>query len=206
MFDENSPQSLVTSIKVPAQQKKKVGLSGLPESLTIRLVRVELPTGEIEVLATSLLDENEFGHDEFMYLYGLRWGVETYFSKLKVRLALENFTGKTVESIYQDFWSTIFMSNLETIMTEELETEINAAKPEEHKKIKINRAVSFNVIKKMAFEIFANESNSTDILDRLTALFRMNTITVRHNRGVKHKKISDTQSLNYQKRMRKHVF
>ena len=49
---------------------------------------------------------------------------------------------------------TIFISNLETIMTEKTEEKMNAEKPAENKQIKINKTVSFNAIKKMAFEIF----------------------------------------------------
>lgn len=206
MFDVDAPDSLVTTIDAPAKYKKAVKLSKLPNTLTVRLVKVILPTGEIEVLATSLLNENEFANDEFMYLYSLRWGVETYFSKLKGRLSLENFTGKTVESIYQDFWSTIFISNLETIMIEDLEAEINDNKPDNLKKVKINKAVSYNAIKKMAFKIFFDEPDRNKILDKLTSLFSMNTVTVRKNRPVQRKKISGTQSLNFQKRVRKHVF
>lgn len=48
----------------------------------------------------------------------MRWGVETFFSIVKGRLCLENFTGKTSEAVKQDFWSTVFISNLETLMTE----------------------------------------------------------------------------------------
>ena len=47
-----------------------------------------------------------------------RWGIETFFGVLKGRLNLENFSGKTAESVKQDFYSTIFISNLETILTE----------------------------------------------------------------------------------------
>ena len=159
-----------------------------------------------EVLATSVLDENEISNDEFKYLYGLRWGVETFFSKIKGRLGLENFTGKTVESIKQDFWSTIFISNLETIMTEKTEEEMNAEKPTENKQVKINKAFSFNAIKKMAFKIFFNEKNKSLILEKLNNLFRMNPIVIRKGRKGLRKKISDTKSLNFQKRMRKHVF
>jgi len=101
-----------------------------------------------------LFDETIFSTHDFSYLYSLRWGVETFFSKVKGRLALENFTGKSVESIRQDFWSTIFISNLETIMIEDVEKNMNANKIPERKKQKINKSVSFNVIKNMAFEIF----------------------------------------------------
>ena len=139
-------------------------------------------------------------------MYSLRWGVETFFSKVKGRLALENFTGKTVESVYQDFWSTVFISNLETIMTEDVEDAMNANKPEENKDKKINKSVSFNAIKNMAFEIFFNEPDKEKVIDKLTKLFVMNPVTVRPDRKVLRKKTSDTQSLNFQKRMRKHVF
>ncbi len=59
-------------------------------------------------------------------LYGVRWGVETFFSRIKGRLCLENFTGKTVESVRQDFWSTVFISNFETLATEGIEDQINS--------------------------------------------------------------------------------
>ena len=68
----------------------------------------------------------------------------THRPKIKGRLGLENFTGKTVEAVKQDFWSTIFISNLETIMTEKTEEKMNAEKPVENKQVKINKAVSFN--------------------------------------------------------------
>src|SRR6185369_12662418 len=161
---------------------------------------------EVEVLATSLLDESKFSNEDFNYLYSLRWGAETFFSKIKGRLALENFTGKTVESIYQDFWSTVFISNIETIMVEDVEEDINTNKPDDKKDQKINKAVSFNAIKNMAFEIFFNESDQDRVISKLTTLFRMNPIIVRKDRQVPRKKISNTRSFNFQKRKRKHVF
>ena len=62
---------------------------------------------------------------------------------MKGRLSLENFTGKTVESIKQDFWSSVFITNLESIMTADLEKR----GVQVDRKI-INKAVSFNAIKK----------------------------------------------------------
>ena len=71
---------------------------------------------------------------------------------------------------------------------------------------KINKSVSFNAIKNMAFEIFFNEPDKNKIINKLTQLFIMNPVTVRKDRQMLRKKISDTQSLNFQKRKRKHVF
>lgn len=206
MFESDSPDTMIVTVNVPAQHSKEAKNRGLPLTIKIRLSRVILSTGEIEVLATSLFDSTKFCNNTMKELYGLRWGVETFFSKIKGRLGLENFTGKTVESINQDFWSTIFISNLETIMTEKTEEKINSEKPIDNKQLKINKAVSFNAIKKMAFEIFLDGKDKDIVLEKLDNLFRMNPIVVRNNRKSPRYKISDTRSLNFQKRMRKHVF
>ena len=45
----------VFNIPVPAAQNKVIKYLGLPLTITIRFVAVPLPTGEIEVLMTSLM-------------------------------------------------------------------------------------------------------------------------------------------------------
>lgn len=206
MFGKDAPSSMTVNIGVPYKHQEKMQKMGLPSTIKIGLIKVRLSTGDVEVLATSLLDEAAWTHEDFKHLYSLRWGVETFFAKLKGKLSLENFTGKTVESIYQDFWSTVFISNLETLLVEESEASINADKPQENKRQRINKAVSFNAIKQMAFELFFNEPDKDKVMNKLTTLFMMNPIIIREARHVPRKKISDTKSLNYQKRMRKHVF
>ena len=84
----------------------------------------------------------------------MQGGVETFFGKVKGRLTLENFTGKTVESVLQDFWYTIFLSNLESILTQYAQEKLNANIGEEQLERNVNRAVSFNTIKNAAFELF----------------------------------------------------
>ena len=44
------------------------------DSFKIRLVKVILDNGEVEVLATSLLDDKKYLNEEFKDLYFLRWG------------------------------------------------------------------------------------------------------------------------------------
>lgn len=79
-------------------------------------------------------------------------------------------------------------------------------KLEKNNRLKINKAVSFNAIKNMAFEIFFLEPDKDKVMDKLMKLFVLNPVVVREGRQVPRKKTSDTQSLNFQKRMRKHVF
>ena len=60
----------------------------------VRLVRVVLPSGRIEVLATSLLDSAAYPSESFAALYKSRWKIEEAFKTLKHRLHLEGFTGE----------------------------------------------------------------------------------------------------------------
>ena len=137
----------------------------------------------------------------------MRWGVETFFSIIKGRLCLENFTGKTSESVKQDFWSTIFISNLETLMTKSTEEEMNAHLQEGQYAKKINTSVSFNTIKNMAFELFMDNKDEASTKEKMTLLFKMSPGLERIGRKApKRKKISDLQSYNFQKRIKKHVF
>jgi len=187
-FEEGGPSDSIVTINVPTGKIKKVRESGLPFKITIRLIRIILSTGEIEVLATSLLNQNEFKHKEFEGLYFLRWGVEGYFSMVKGRLNIENFTGRSVESIKQDFWSTIFVSNLETILTEDVEEDINNNLSSGNLKRSINKAVSFNAIKNLAFDLLSTNMDQDLIVEKLKKLFLMNTHVLRAGRTALRKK------------------
>lgn len=204
MFDQDVADKVVT-VKVPYKHKQKAIAKNLPAEIKIKLIRIVLPSGDVEVLATSVDKLSEIKNDQFEYLYNLRWGVETYFSKLKGRLNLDNFTGKSSESIRQDFWSTIFISNLETIMTENIDENLVSGNSD-NLKVKVNKAVSFNIIKNMAFDIFYNELDRDKIFKKLDKLFKMNLVTLRTNRNIPRKQFSNIISYNYQKRKRKHVF
>ncbi len=206
MFKPGSPSSTIAVATAPIKVARQLRKLGLPDEMEFRLVKIILSSGEIEVLITSLLDEQQFKVEEFEELYYLRWGIETFFSKLKGRLGLENFTGKSVETIKQDFWSTIFISNLESIMTEDVEEALNADLADSKLEKSINKSVSFNAIKNLAFDIFSTESDMDCVMEQLSKLFLTNTLVVRKGRKVDLHKISDVRSLNYQKRARKHVF
>ena len=125
---------------------------------------------------------------------------------MKGRLSLENFTGKSVEAVKQDFWSTIFISNLETMISEDVEENINNKLKVGNLKKSINKSISFNAIKNLAFELLYYEIDKEVVLDKLENLFMTNMNVKRSNRKVMRKDISDTRSLNYQKRSRKQVF
>lgn len=54
----------------------------------LRLVRVVLPSGQIKVLAASLLDEEQHPASVFGQLYQQPWRIEEAFCRIKCRLKL----------------------------------------------------------------------------------------------------------------------
>ena len=113
-FRESGEKEKIVNFALPEKDQKK--LSEYPEwvnkSIQCRLVRVELDTGEVEILCTSLTDMFAYPHEQFKELYHFRWNQEEAYKLLKNRIELENFTGKTAKSIKQDFYAKIFLLTL----------------------------------------------------------------------------------------------
>jgi hypothetical protein len=84
---------------------------------------------------------------------------------LKSRLNLENFTGKTVESVKQDFYATILVSNLDSILTEDAD-EVLAQEITQHPQ-KVNTFVSFDSIKTNVLNLLFSNIPSTQVIDEL---------------------------------------
>jgi hypothetical protein len=189
---------------IAPQTKKELKELGLPKQLAVRFVRVLLDTGDYEVLVTSLLDEVEYPVSDFKELYWLRWGVESFYGVVKTRLQLENFTGRTVESIKQDFYATIYITGLESILTDQAEERLSQ-KNTKHA-YHVNKAVSFNAIKNQVIDLLYHESDLDLLLEKLTKLFLKNPSCTRKNREVPRRKSSDRVLLNHHKRLKKVCF
>ena len=54
----------------------------------------------------------------------MRWGIETMYHKLKRIIAVEKFSGKTPNSIRQDFWASMVMLNNAAILQQEADEAI----------------------------------------------------------------------------------
>ena len=94
-------------------QCRQMGLDMKP--LKLRLIRIE-HNNKVIVLVTSLIDTERYPVDIFYDLYHGRWPIEEDYKTVKCRLELENFTGKSVLSVYQDFHAKIFAKNLVSIL------------------------------------------------------------------------------------------
>ncbi|MBF0227613.1 MAG: IS4 family transposase [Desulfobacterales bacterium] len=202
MFEKKSFKSRVVILK-PSDPKQIRELE-LPKEIKVRFVKVILDDGSIEVLVTSLIDNKLYLTEEFKEIYNMRWGVETFYSILKTRLNIENFTGKTAESVKQDFYATIYITGLESILTSDINEELKNKECKNEQKV--NKAVSFNAIKNNVFDIFYKEKDTKIMLEKLESLFRSNPTTVRKGRKVERKKSSPRIIANFHKRVKKICF
>ncbi len=205
MLNGEGPNSQQVTLKPCAGQQAQIRKQQLPRTLNVRLVRVPLSSGEHEVLVTSLLDGDRYPSADFLALYGLRWGIENFYGVLKTRLALENFTGIGVEAILQDFYATVYLTGLETLLTADAQTQLDA-KTTRHPQT-VNRAVSFNAIKTQALDLLLGEPQETEVLlDTLTALFLTNPCLDRPHRSPPRKNTPTRALLSFHKRQKKQCF
>ena len=91
---------------------RAVGVDNLPDTVTFRLIRVRLENGSEQILATSLLDTENYPAADFAGLYHARWSIEEAFKCLKQRLTVEQFSGESPEAIRQDFYAKLLTANL----------------------------------------------------------------------------------------------
>lgn len=88
---------------------KQMGLSLSP--LKLRLVRIDNEDSS-QILITSLTDTGKYPWAVFSDLYHSRWPVEEDYKTVKSRIELENFSGKSALSVYQDFHAKVLMKNI----------------------------------------------------------------------------------------------
>jgi Transposase DDE domain len=149
--------------------------------LKVRLVRVALEKS-IEVLVTNLWEEEGHESTEFKALYFLRWGVETNISIQKNILQLEAFSGLTVESVEQDFYATVFIANLHSILIKDAQLSVDKHSENRKYPMKVNKNKSFGKLKVNIVPLFVN-NDVESILKVLHAHFIKDTLPIRKNRS-----------------------
>lgn len=184
-FVASGKKSSVVSF-FPSQKKNIQGKEYSRNTpIKVRLIKVDLPNGEIEVLITSLLDSLKFPSKIFKELYFLRWGIETFYDQLKNKLKVGCFTGYSEISIRQDFFCAIFISNLQSIIVNDLQEELNAKNQNTKLDYKINTNLSYGFLKNRILELLIKEASLEEVYKNLENLFLQNTIPIRPNRNNK---------------------
>jgi hypothetical protein len=156
------------------------------ESVKIRVIRFILESGEEEILITNLIHE-DYGIKDFKELYFRRWTIETKFDEIKNRLQIENFTGTTALAVKQDFYASIYLSNMVSIA--KLEANQKIEQKNEGKNLKYEYKVNANILigkLKDSLVMALLEGNSRKrkkMLSKIMEEISRNTIPIRHGRS-----------------------
>jgi hypothetical protein len=151
-------------------------------SKAVRLVKIELPSGEVEILITSLLDSAKYPDSIFKDLYFLRWGVETFYDELKNKIKAEHFSGYSGHSILQDFYAALFVSNVQSLIVGEINDELAEEFTENKYQYKVNNNLSYGFLKDRIITLFFSDKEMEIIVSELKKLFKKHTIPIRPNR------------------------
>lgn len=93
-------------------------------AIRLRLIKVRLPSGEDEILATNLKEQDGHQALELGRLYTTRWRIETAFREMKVWHALEDFSAHHVLGIHQEVTAALIFA----LMVGEIEAKIREEK------------------------------------------------------------------------------
>ena len=149
--------------------------------LAVRLIRVELPNGETELLATSLLDNKAYPTEDFAHLYALRWQEEVRFDVLKSNLGLENFSGYSVLSVEQDLYAALFLLNLQALVSQEVSSQVKENCQHRQHDYQVNQALSLGFLKERVIDLFYSQQ-SEELIASLKMLFIQHVEPVRADR------------------------
>jgi hypothetical protein len=137
----------------------------------LRIVKILLENGTIEYLLTSLIDRQAVSLNDLKELYHLRWNEETYFNFQKNVLEIENSSGKTPETIRQDYFARVLSGNLSSLMIEEaqeqVDTETQNKEDRQYQQYTINRTVATGILKDEMIEMLFAPKESWDMKSKM---------------------------------------
>lgn len=184
-FNKSKKQTEVLNIYPGKNTKLADKLYDKKTPIKVRLIRVELPKGQVEILISSLLDIEAYPNKLFKELYQKRWGVETFYDELKNKLKVEHFSGYSNQSIQQDFFAALFISNIQTLIVSEIEDEINEQNKTKQYDYKVNTNLSYGFLKNRILGLFFTENSMEKVINEIKKLYLKNQIPIRPNRSFK---------------------
>lgn len=157
------------------------------DSPMLRILQFNLSSGERELLLTSLTDYHKFSQEDLSSVYHGRWSsMEEGYKRQKVTMQMENFSGKTIEAVKQEYWATLTMGNLVEMGCIEIEGHWI---PGNLPKKQVNRSVVFGSTRDVTMEIMLGERSPDGSTDHFLKIARRCMIKVRPGRSFSRAKV-----------------
>ena len=114
------------------------------EKTRLRVVRFTLDNGDEEIIVTNLFD-SALSVQDFKELYHRRWAIETSYNSLKKKLEIEDFSGRSVLAVEQDYYATVTVANLVSILMFDNRDQIEAYNTSSERKYAYKQNVNTTV-------------------------------------------------------------
>lgn len=141
-IEDGSIDHEITLTPSAKQRRDAQALEIEAEPVTLRLVRVRLKSGEVEVLATSLRDTQRYPAHLFKDLYAKRWGIEEGFKMLKPWAKLEVFRTEQASAVYQEAYARWLMLTLTAISNQLVQARVDQRMNHRQHHYKVNALAS----------------------------------------------------------------
>jgi hypothetical protein len=155
--------------------------------IPVRVIKLELRSGETETLITSLTDRR-YGVEEFKQLYFKRWSIETKYDMVKKKLEIENFSGKLVDNIRQDFYAAMVLTNLAADFFREAQAEVEMEQEGQGNKyeyqVNVNHEIGVLKDRLVKTLIEENDKKRGEMFDEIIKLLKKRVIPIRPNRSL----------------------
>jgi len=184
-FLESNEKQRIIYLTAPNSSFKMAKGFGLDlKPLKLRLIRIDIEGGKPLPLITSLTDTNMYPYDVFFDLYHERWPVEEDYKVIKCRIELENFSGKSALSVYQDFHSKVLTKNIASILTQPVNDALAAETSLERKyDYQVNFTHALGMVKDWIPLLFQRTARGiSSIIKALLELFKETTEPIRPGR------------------------
>ena len=106
----------------------------------------------------------------------------------------------------QDFFATLLLCNLESVLTETVGQVLREQSAGEHHPRQVNHAVAFHALKDQLLELLYSEVPIETVVEKLQLMFLGAPVSVRPERKPPRRKLSMFRSYHFQRRVRKIVF
>jgi len=157
------------------------------EKFHLRVLKFRLDGGEEETLLTDL-QEKKIGIKAFKALYFKRWPIETKYDQVKNKLEIENFSGRLVDNIRQDFYAIMVLTNIATDFINEaqelVEAEQSGKKNKYKYKVNVNHTIG--VLKDRLIQTICEQDSKKkmEMFDEIIRLLEKRIIPIRPNRSL----------------------
>lgn len=165
-----TPKHTIKEVKETTEPDQIVEMKVKGKTIPVRVVRFLLDSGVEEVLATNLMDPT-LTIEDFKKLYFRRWGIETKYDELKNKFQIQSFTGDSAIAVEQDFYASIYLSNMAALVNLEANeriTEENKEKDLKHT-YHVNKNILIGKLKEAMILLFLRD----DPEERQTLFQRM---------------------------------